>query len=135
MVGAVEAADAALKSANVTLLGYELNRAGDVTVKFSGDVAAVQAAVSTGAAAAKQVGLLLAAHTMPRPDDQVAAVSILSRDNLPRPDRDKETRPQPLENQAGAGPSHGESAPAGGKPTAKPKPAPRKKAAPKKPKS
>lgn len=70
-VPAIVAADAASKAAMVSLLGYEPARAGLVTVKMVGDVAAVQAAVAAGAAAAARVGKVMAVHVIPRPDRQV----------------------------------------------------------------
>ncbi len=82
MVGAVEAADAAMKAANVRLLGYEFNKAGGVVVKFTGDVAAVQAGVSSGAAAAKVLGNLMATHVIPRPGDQIVDITICSGENI-----------------------------------------------------
>lgn len=58
---AVEAADAAMKSANVDLVGYELTKGGGlVTVKFTGDVGAMNAAVSAGVAAAGRIGQVYA---------------------------------------------------------------------------
>lgn len=83
MVGVVEAADAALKAANVTLLGYEFNGAGYMVIKLTGDVAAVKAAVSSGAATARKLGNLVAAHVIPRPDDQVIDTEICGKDNVP----------------------------------------------------
>jgi len=71
LVGALEAADAGSKAANVTFRGYERGRAGLITVVFTGDVAAVRAAVSAGAAAAKRVGHLLTVHVIARPDRQL----------------------------------------------------------------
>ncbi len=71
-VGAVEAADAMTKSANVTLIGYEKVGAGLVTVMVRGDVGAVNAAVAAGAAAAKAVGEeILSTHVIPRPHSDV----------------------------------------------------------------
>jgi ethanolamine utilization protein EutM len=67
MVAMVEAADAAIKSANVTLVGWEKIGAGFVTVLVRGDVAAVKAATDAGAAAARKVGELVAVHVIPRP--------------------------------------------------------------------
>lgn len=65
---AIEAADAGVKAANVTLLGYELARGGGmVTVKVSGDVGAVKAAVDAAAAAAAKVGVVVSKHVIPRP--------------------------------------------------------------------
>ena len=56
LVGAIEAADAMTKSANVTLIGYEKIGSGLVTVMVRGDVGAVKASVDAGAAAAEKVG-------------------------------------------------------------------------------
>ena len=67
LVGALEAADAGVKAAPVTLLGTERTDPALVTVLFSGDVAAVKAAVDAGAAAAERVGELIAVHVIPRP--------------------------------------------------------------------
>ena len=71
-VGAVEAADAMVKSANVVLVGYQKVGAGLVTVMVRGDVGAVKAAVDAGAAAAAQVGEeVLSTHVIPRPHADV----------------------------------------------------------------
>jgi microcompartment protein CcmL/EutN len=70
-VPAVEAADAGTKAADVRLLGFERAGRGLVTIKFQGDVAAVQAAVSAGAAAAGRVGRVVSVHVIPRPDRQL----------------------------------------------------------------
>lgn len=68
LTAAVEGADAAVKAANVRLLGYELTRGGGmVTIKLGGDVAAVQAAVTAGAAAAGRVGRVVSTLVIPRP--------------------------------------------------------------------
>ena len=67
LVGALEAADAGLKAADVRLVSQERADAGLVTVVFTGDVAAVKAAVDAGAAAAARVGHLVSAHVIPRP--------------------------------------------------------------------
>lgn len=70
-VGAVEAADAMTKSANVQLLGSEKIGAGFVTVMVRGDVGAVKAAVDAGSAAAAKVGELVSQHVIPRPHSDV----------------------------------------------------------------
>jgi microcompartment protein CcmL/EutN len=70
-IPAIEAADAGVKAADVVLIGYEITKVALVTVKFRGDVAAVKAAVSAGAAAARKVGKVVAVHVIPRPDRQV----------------------------------------------------------------
>ena len=70
-VGAVEAADAMVKAANVQLLGKEYIGAGYVTVFVRGDVGAVKAATDAGAAAARRVGELVSVHVIPRPHGSV----------------------------------------------------------------
>ena len=67
MVGAIEAADAMVKTANVKLEGKELVGAALVLVTCRGDVGAVQAAVDAGAEAARRVGELVSAHVIPGP--------------------------------------------------------------------
>ncbi len=67
LVGAIEAADAMVKSANVTLLGYEKIGSGLVTVMVRGDVGAIKAATDAGAAAAERVGELVSVHVIARP--------------------------------------------------------------------
>lgn len=73
MVGLVEATDAMCKAADVTLGGTREIGGGYVTVIVRGDVASVQAAVSAGAAAAKEVGEFVASHVIPRPHDGLIA--------------------------------------------------------------
>ena len=72
-VGAVEAADAMVKTAPVKLVGHRKIDAGLVTVVVRGDVAAVEAAVKAGTARAAMFKQLIASHVIPRPDDQVHA--------------------------------------------------------------
>ena len=71
LVGAIEAADAMTKSANVALIGYEKIGSGLVTVMVRGDVGAVKAATDAGAAAAAKVGELVSVHVIPRPHPEV----------------------------------------------------------------
>ena len=73
-VGAVEAADAMVKAANVQLIGKEYIGAGYVTVFVRGDVGAVKAATDAGAAAARRVGELVSVHVIPRPHVEVERV-------------------------------------------------------------
>ncbi|ALQ16261.1 BMC domain-containing protein [Listeria monocytogenes] len=73
LVGAVEAADAMVKAANVTLMGKEQVGGGLVTVMVRGDVGAVKAATDAGAAA-ERVGELLSVHVIPRPHSEVDAI-------------------------------------------------------------
>jgi microcompartment protein CcmL/EutN len=71
LVGAIEAADAMVKAANVTLVGKEKVGSGLVTVMVRGDVGAVKASVDAGASAAKRVGELVSVHVIPRPHSDV----------------------------------------------------------------
>ena len=74
LVGAIEAADAMVKAANVHLIGKEHVGGGLVTVMVRGDVGAVKAAVEAGGAAAKRVGELVSVHVIPRPHEDVEAI-------------------------------------------------------------
>lgn len=74
LVGAIEAADAMVKAANVKLVGKEKVGSGLVTVMVRGDVGAVKASVDAGAAAAKRVGELVSVHVIPSPHDDVEAI-------------------------------------------------------------
>lgn len=71
LVGAIEAADAMVKSANVQLIGKEQVGGGLVTVMVRGDVGAVKAATDAGAAAAEKVGELISVHVIARPHVEV----------------------------------------------------------------
>ena len=74
LIGAVEAADAMVKTANVVLVGKEYIGAGYVTVMVRGDVGAVKAATDAGAAAARRVGELVSVHVIPRPHTEVEKI-------------------------------------------------------------
>lgn len=74
LVGAIEAADAMVKSANVTLVGYEKIGSGLVTVMVRGDVGAVKASTDAGAAAAEKVGEIVSIHVIPRPHSDVEKI-------------------------------------------------------------
>jgi ethanolamine utilization protein EutM len=74
LVGAVEAADAMVKAANVVLIGSEYVGGGYVTVMVRGDVGAVKAATDAGAAAAKRIGELVSVHVIPRPHENVEMI-------------------------------------------------------------
>ena len=78
LIGAIEAADAMVKAANVTLIGKTLVGGGLVAVMVRGDVGAVKAATDAGAAAAQRVGELISIHVIPRPHSDVE--KILSDD-------------------------------------------------------
>lgn len=82
LVAMIEASDAMVKAANVTLVGYEKIGGGFVTAIVRGDVAAVKAATDAGAAAARRVGELVSVHVIPRPHssvDEALPVAIASR--------------------------------------------------------
>ena len=74
LVAAIEAADAMLKSANVTLVGTEKIGSGLVSVMVRGDVGAVKAAVEAGSANASRLGELVATHVIPRPHTDVEKI-------------------------------------------------------------
>ena len=74
LVGAIEAADAMVKAANVHLIGKQQIGSGLVTVMVRGDVGAVKAAVDAGATAAKRVGELYGTHVIPSPHDDVESI-------------------------------------------------------------
>lgn len=74
LVGSVEAADAMVKAANVTLVGKVHVGGGLVTVLVRGDVGAVKAATDAGAAAAERVGELVSVHVIPRPHSDVELI-------------------------------------------------------------
>jgi len=71
LVASIEAADAMVKAANVTLVGIQKVGGGLVTVMVRGDVGAVQAATQAGAEAARRVGELISVHVIPRPHSEV----------------------------------------------------------------
>jgi len=74
LIGAIEAADAMVKAANVKLIGKQKIGAGLVTVMVTGDVGAVKAATEAGAAAAKRVGDVISVHVIPRPHEDVEGI-------------------------------------------------------------
>lgn len=85
LVGAIEAADAMVKSANVQLVGKEQVGGGLVTVMVRGDVGAVKAATDAGAAAAEKVGELISVHVIARPHTEVDAILPGGRLGRPAP--------------------------------------------------
>ena len=74
MVGAIVAADIALKTAQVELINKEHTKGGLVCIEFEGDVAAVKASVEAAVMAIKDMGVLIASHVIPRPDDSVEKI-------------------------------------------------------------
>ena len=85
LVGAIEAADAMVKSANVTLVGKEQVGGGLVTVMVRGDVGAVKAATDAGAAAAEKVGELISVHVIARPHAEVDVILPHGRNSKNEP--------------------------------------------------
>ncbi len=82
---AIEAADSALKAANVTLLAIAKADAGILTVEITGDVGAVTAAVDAGAAAAERVGTLRAKHVIPHVDESLVGKMLMKGTKLFQP--------------------------------------------------
>lgn len=94
LVGSLEAADAMAKAANVSILKQEMIDGGIVTILITGDVGAVQAAVDAGKAAAIRVGELLAAHVIPRPDEEVAKLFEKKKTERTQPTTSEVTPPE-----------------------------------------
>ena len=93
MVGIIEAADAAAKSASVEIVGFEPIGAGLISVRFAGDLASVQAAVQAGVEAARQVGEVISHHVIPAPHADLA--SLLRGSTEPPPVSSKEDSIEP----------------------------------------
>lgn len=74
MVGAIVAADIALKTAQVELISEEYTKGGLVCIEFEGDVAAVKASVEAAVTAIKDMGIYVGSHVIPRPDDSVEKI-------------------------------------------------------------
>ena len=74
MTAATLAADAMVKSANVSLVSAQRPGGGIITIIVRGDVGAVKAAVDAGAAAARTVGQVRSVHVIPRPHDDVGDI-------------------------------------------------------------
>lgn len=82
LTAAVEAADAAVKAANVRLIGYELSKGGGlVVVKLAGDVGAVKAAVEAGKAAAGKINKVWAVHVIARPHHELEQL-VLTKETV-----------------------------------------------------
>lgn len=74
LIASIEAADAMVKAANVSLVGREMIGSGLITVMVRGDVGAVKAATDAGAAAAERVGQLVSVHVIPRPHGEIESI-------------------------------------------------------------
>jgi microcompartment protein CcmL/EutN len=99
LVGAIEAADAGVKAADVVLMNKEYATGGLVLVKFRGEVAAVRAAVDAGARGAERVGTLISAHVIPNPH---RSVEKILKDFDPPPSHPKRTSPKEKEAEKDA---------------------------------
>ncbi len=74
LVALIEASDAMMKAANVSMIGWDKVGSGMVTTFITGDVAAVKAAVDAGAAAAGKIGQVIGVHIIARPHDELVAM-------------------------------------------------------------
>ena len=83
LVGAIEAADAMMKAADVKLISKEYTSGALVIIKVMGETAAVKASVDAGSVAAQRIGELVSAHVIPRPDDQVDILLFDNEKSIP----------------------------------------------------
>ena len=97
LVAAIEAADAMVKAANVTLVGKETTNPALITIKIVGETAAVRSAVDAGSAAAKRVGVLVSTHIIPQPDDQMIILLPEIKDTPDRKPRVEKEIPEKKE--------------------------------------
>lgn len=97
LVASIEAADAMVKAANVTLTCKEHVGGGLVTVMVRGDVGAVKAAVDAGAAAAERVGELVSVHVIPRPHEELEGMLTTPAPVTPTPKPPEEPEEPPAE--------------------------------------
>jgi ethanolamine utilization protein EutM len=93
LVGVVQAADAAVKAASVEIAGFEPAGGGLVSVRFTGDVASVQAAVQAAVEAARQVSEVISHHVIPAPHADLAG--LLSQRRLSGASPPEESAPRP----------------------------------------
>lgn len=101
LVAAIEAADAMVKASKVKLIGKEVTKAALVTIKVTGDVAAVQSAVDAGAAAANRVGEVISTHVIPQPDKQIVTIipEIESKEILPQSKKEVKEKTKSVKRQ------------------------------------
>lgn len=99
LIGAIEAADAMVKAANVKLVSKEKITAALVTVKIIGEVAAVKSAVDAGAAAAQRVGQLISAHVIPRPDNQIDEFIYYSSIQPEKKQKEEKLKPEEIKTE------------------------------------
>jgi ethanolamine utilization protein EutM len=99
LIGSIEAADAMLKAADVSLLKQEKVDAALVTVLIQGDVSAVQAAVDAGRVAAARVGELVSSHVIPHPDDEVENVLFKEKEEPAKPEMPAVLQEEPAKEE------------------------------------
>lgn len=99
-IGAIEAADVALKSANVTLLGKQHVKAGIITVMVQGDVGAVKAAVDAASLAAAKVGTVLSSHVIPRIDQDARKILLTAQQDTSKIIEKKVVEKKPAEKKS-----------------------------------
>ena len=103
LVGAIEAADAMVKAANVNLQSKTVVGGGLVTVIVRGDVGAVKAATDAGAAAAERVGDLISVHVIPRPANDVEGIldkpKAPTPPEPPKPEPERQSEPQSIPDE------------------------------------
>lgn len=105
LVASIEAADAMVKAANVTLTCKEHVGGGLVTVMVRGDVGAVKAAVDAGAAAAERVGELISIHVIPRPHQELEGILQAPAPVTPTPKPPEGPEPQKEPSKAAPAPA------------------------------
>ncbi|GMU85338.1 MAG: hypothetical protein AMXMBFR48_05800 [Ignavibacteriales bacterium] len=101
LVGAIEAADAMVKAAAVTIVGKEKTVPAMITIQIAGEVAAVRSAIDAGAAAASRVGQLISVHIIPQPDDQMDVIipQLFNEPEIPPVKHSSVKTPQPKDEQ------------------------------------
>ncbi|MBK7868026.1 MAG: BMC domain-containing protein [Ignavibacteriales bacterium] len=97
LVGAIEAADAMCKAANVKLIGWEKTNPALITVQIIGETGAVKTAVEAGAAAASRVGELVSTHVIPRPDLQLDKILSITSEEEDKTSPTQEIEKKPVE--------------------------------------
>ncbi|MDT2814493.1 BMC domain-containing protein [Vagococcus carniphilus] len=100
-LGAVAAADAALKTADVVLLNAEVIKGGQTTIQLTGDVAAVKVAVDSATAVAENLNCLLSSHVIPRMAEDTAKMVMESvkKKQASKPNKVEEIKPEPVKEE------------------------------------
>lgn len=101
-LGAIAAADAALKTADVTLLNAEIIRGGQTTIQLTGDVAAVKVAVDSASAIAESLNCLISSHVIPRMAEDTAKMvmdSVAKKNDTVKPNKVEEISEAPVKEE------------------------------------